>query len=365
MEDLEQEAIATAPPNCKPKFWKRYVDDVASAVKRGQAENLLDHLNTVDKTCSIQFTHEEESEGTMPFLDTLMKHESDGNITFTVYRKPTHTDQYLHFKSHHPLHQKLGVVRTLLDRCDTVVTKPEDREKEEKHIEKALGACGYPPWTIKKVKTSRMAKQEKKKQQKDTQEKSRGMVVIPYVEGLSEAVDRVFRKHRVTSAMKPHTTLKNLLVHPKDKTDITEVGEIVYEIPCKSCDGSYIGETGRLFKTRLQEHQQEVENIEGARKFTRAERKKSETVFNKSAITDHTSRNNHIIDWEGAKIKCREAHKGTRHVKEALWIKKTCNPINRDQGNYQLSGLYNSLLRKQQTDSNQDLNNQLSSHSSV
>ncbi len=53
MEDLEQKAIATAPPNCKPKFWKRYVDDVASAVKRGQAENLRDHLNTVDQTRSM------------------------------------------------------------------------------------------------------------------------------------------------------------------------------------------------------------------------------------------------------------------------------------------------------------------------
>ncbi len=55
------------------------------------------------------------------------------------------------------------------------------------------------------------------------------MVVIPYVGGLSEAVDRVFRKHKITTAMKPHT--KNLLVHPKDKSDISEVGEIVYEIP--------------------------------------------------------------------------------------------------------------------------------------
>ncbi len=69
-------------------------------------------------------------------LDTLMKHQQDGNITFTVYRKPTHTDQYLHFKTHHPLHQKLGVVSTLLDRCKTVVTKDEDKIAEAQHIEK-------------------------------------------------------------------------------------------------------------------------------------------------------------------------------------------------------------------------------------
>ncbi len=88
------------------------------------------------------------------------------------------------------------------------------------------------------------------------------MVVIPYVEGLSEAVSRVMKKHKINTAMKPHTTLKQLLVHPKDKPEITEVGENVYEIPCHSCDATYIGETGRLFRTRLQEHKQEVENVE-------------------------------------------------------------------------------------------------------
>ncbi len=132
--------------------------------------------------------------------------------------------------------------------------------------------------------------------QKEEQEKSKGMVIIPFVEGLSEAMECVLKKHKISTAMKPHTTLKQLLVHPKDKPEIGEVGEIVYEIPCQSCDAKYIGGTGRLFRNRLQEHKQEVENVDGAGRFTRAERKKSETTYNKSAITDHTSRNNHIID---------------------------------------------------------------------
>ena len=35
MEWLEKHAIATAPVECKPKFWKRYVDDVLEVIKKG------------------------------------------------------------------------------------------------------------------------------------------------------------------------------------------------------------------------------------------------------------------------------------------------------------------------------------------
>jgi len=36
MEWLEKQAIATAPVECKPKLWKRYVDDATH--KEGQSE---------------------------------------------------------------------------------------------------------------------------------------------------------------------------------------------------------------------------------------------------------------------------------------------------------------------------------------
>jgi len=47
MEWLEKQAIATAPVECKPKFWKRYVDDVLELIKKGQVRNLTDHKTTL------------------------------------------------------------------------------------------------------------------------------------------------------------------------------------------------------------------------------------------------------------------------------------------------------------------------------
>ncbi|XP_072051605.1 uncharacterized protein [Amphiura filiformis] len=111
----------------------------------------------------------------------------DGSVKLLVYRKATHTDQYMNFISHHPLHQKLGVVRTLLDRKNKLVTEDQDKAEEEKHIKDALQKCGYPAWSVKKVK-NQMAKPKpmKERTKKSEATKSKGLVVIPYVEGVSE-----------------------------------------------------------------------------------------------------------------------------------------------------------------------------------
>ncbi len=73
MEWLETTAIATTPEPTKPKLWKHYVDDVLEIVNKGEIENLTHHLNQVDKTGSIKFTHEPEQEDQIPFLDTMIK----------------------------------------------------------------------------------------------------------------------------------------------------------------------------------------------------------------------------------------------------------------------------------------------------
>lgn len=41
-----------------------------------------------------------------------------GSLKIEVYRKPTHTDQYLLFDSHHPHEHKLGVIITLHHQAD-------------------------------------------------------------------------------------------------------------------------------------------------------------------------------------------------------------------------------------------------------
>ena len=94
----------------------------------------------------------------------------------------------------------------------------------------------------------------KPKKRKQDVAVSRPSVVIPYVEKVSETVARIMKKYNVPSAMKPWVTLKNVLIHPKDREDKERTTE------CASCEKTYIGETRRKLGVRLQEHRSEVES---------------------------------------------------------------------------------------------------------
>ena len=351
LEDLEQRAMSTAPASCKPRLWKRYVDDILEIVKKDGVDELTSHLNAADPTGSIKFTYELEKDGSIPFLDVLLTRRSNGSIRFTVYRKPTHTNQYLNFQSHHPLHQKLGVGDTLLHRCETVVLDPEDKTSEIKNIHDALADCGYPPWAIKTHKPSDKPKQTTTKpgrKGKEQTQPKKPSVVIPYVKGLSEAVHRVMRKYSVSAAMKPCNKLRNILVHPKDKVKEMDKGQGVYKVPCLSCPAVYIGETGRKLGTRIEEHKKDCDKL-SQRKYTRSQKTESQSTNNKSAITDHAGRHNHIIDWESTRLIARESHDQARRIREAIWIRKTPCNMNRDGGAYQLSDIYSSAIAKSAT----------------
>ena len=95
-----------------------------------------EHLNSIDQ--HIQFTSEEEKNGTIPFLDTCLHVNQDGSTKVTVYRKPTHTDQYLNLHSNHHLQHKRAVVNTLLLRAKTLVSEEDDRVHEIQHVKQAF-----------------------------------------------------------------------------------------------------------------------------------------------------------------------------------------------------------------------------------
>ena len=81
--------------------------------------------------------------------------------------KKPHTDQNLGFCSHHLLNHKLGVICTLYDWCNNIITEEADAVTEITHVEKALKRCGYPKWSFQRV----MESMDKKKQEGSARKK--------------------------------------------------------------------------------------------------------------------------------------------------------------------------------------------------
>ena len=150
MKDLEQIVIATAPEDCQPRSWKRYVDDVIFLVHTGKVEKLLQHMNTVDPTGSVVFTREYEKTTALLGCQVHQK----GWRKREVHHVQEDDAHYLNFASYHPKHQKLGVVRTLMNRCETITTEEADEKGEVKLLRGALRVCGCPSWALKRSQTT-------------------------------------------------------------------------------------------------------------------------------------------------------------------------------------------------------------------
>ena len=187
MEVFKKRALSSS--TLTPKLWLRYVDDTFVVWTHGR--NTLDdfhsHLNAQHP--SIQFTREELSEGRIPFLDTCVE-KRNGSVTTTVHRKPTHTDRYLHYTSHHHGRQLLRAIRSLRDRAHNICTQPKRRE-ELRHLSTVFQSNGYPKRLVRRVLSKIPPNEPVGDDTSDTTDtKGPKVLCLPYVQGISEKIER-------------------------------------------------------------------------------------------------------------------------------------------------------------------------------
>ena len=324
MEDLEVQAIMTSPS--PPVLWKRYVDDTFTIIHKQDKDAFLEHLNNIHP--NIKFTSEEtRPDGAIPFLDILITPKDDGSLQTSVYRKPTHTDLYLQWDSHHTIPSKYSVVGTLYHRAKTICSNQEMLLKEEQHLFQALKKCKYPTWALNRVKLRCQNPSNKSKnnnQKKQNNQTRRNLyMVVPYYKGLSESIKRSCSRFGVQVHFKGGLTIKDLLMAPKDKDHILKKSGVIYKYTCDKveCDEEYIGESARLFAERFKEHQKAP-----------------------SPIHDHSIRSGHEVNIENFSIVGREDQNLTRTIKEALYIRVNSPSLNKNIGKYHLPHIWDEVL---------------------
>ena len=238
------------------------MDDTFVIHKEANKQGFLQHINSVDP--AIRFTVEDNKEdGSIPFLDTIVKPEADGSLSISVYRKPTHTDQYLQWDSHHHLFAKFSVIQTLSHRASIMCSNPELLQKEKEHLRKALTKCNYPKWAWTRWRKDstglpvRLMIGATKMPSLPTKE---WQVRVTLSYSTHKVFVKVSKGSVVGMASKLHfkggRTIKNLLVSPKDKDPMVNQSGAIYWYQCGDlgCDDEYIGETSRTFGERYKEH---------------------------------------------------------------------------------------------------------------
>ena len=307
LEDLETRALETSA--WKPKMWRRYVDDVLVVWPHGDQllEEFHQHLNKQNP--SIQFTVERESGGKIAFLDVQLEKKGPKILT-SVFRKKTHTDRYLHFDSNHPARVKRGIIQCLRHRAENVCNGSM-RWSEIRHLREVFKANGYPETVVKRNLRARPTPTNSSR----TSQPAPKLLLLPYVPGLSERIERVCLPLGVKTVCRSRGTLRSALVRVKQPREDRKKKGVIYEVPCKDCECVYIGETSRTLEKRLSEHKNGV--------------KKHDT---KNGIAVHSWTNQHQVNWEAAKTREVEGNYWRRRVLEALHIHREQHTSNLDCG---------------------------------
>ena len=260
----------------------------------------------------------------LPFFDTLVTVEKDGSLSTSIYRKPTHTNQYLQWDSHHSIANKYSVINSLLLRANNICSNQEQK-KELTYVEEALTICKYPSWAIQRVKLKKNTQKQNRNNNRTNKNNvtNRSSITVPYNQGLSESFKNIGKKYGIQVHFKSGRTLKDELVAPKDKDHITKKSGIIYRFKCDrlECDEEYIGETSRTFGERFKQH-----------------------LKAPSPIHDHSNISGHTTTLENFSIVGREEQNLSRLIKESMYIRVNGPSLNKNIGKYHLPHMWDEVL---------------------
>ena len=128
------------------------------------------------------------------------------------YRKPTHSDQLLNFNSYHP-------AADLLTKKSSHPSTSSGIDQENQRLKKVFKSDNYP------------------RQLNNT---SITFISIPYIKVTSEHIKRILEKVDIHTCFK--NTIRQHLCHPEDAVPMNGRSGVVYCIPCRDCNFSYIRE---------------------------------------------------------------------------------------------------------------------------
>jgi len=315
----------------KPIFYFRYVDDIALSVPHTSIDSLLDKFNSFHHR--LKFTIEIEDNGNhLNFLDlTIIKRNN--SLIFNWFRKPTFSGRFLNFYSHHPFNHKRGTMYCLIDRVIRL-SHPEFQKNNFDFIINILLDNGYPLNMIfsaikKRLYTTSHRNPALTLNTENKEDKTTHYFTIPYVSCIAKNFMQFFSNISFTKlAFSCHNKLSRFIKVQKDSLPPSLRSNVVYQLNCRNCSASYVGQTKRAISIRVNEHKKHI----------------IRNSAQQSVITDHRLIYKHDFDWDNVQILDEEKNYNKRLISEMIFIKKQKSGLNAQTDTELLDPIYNDIF---------------------
>ncbi|UYV74386.1 hypothetical protein LAZ67_11003346 [Cordylochernes scorpioides] len=206
MNEIDEQIINSK--QYKIILWLRYIDDIFCLTEI-DIDSFICFLNSLKPF--LKFTYEKESNNSLAFLDIQLK-RNQYNIGTYIYRKLTHTGNYLNFSSFGPIHNKIAVVKSLSKRIETHHSNRNSETEERNRIFKELINNNYPKRNIEK----HFHKQRDIPSNNSRDQSQKRYCSIPYSYG-SERIARILKRHNIITTYQSAQNLRQILRHSDTK----------------------------------------------------------------------------------------------------------------------------------------------------
>ena len=296
MSYFEKKWLDECPNEYKPVYYRRYVDDIfALFSSKDQVEKFKNYFSS--KHQNINFTHENENNDKLSFLDVNVFRENNMFVT-NVYRKPTFSGIYTHFQSFIPKTYKFGLINSLLFRCFHLCSDLKKFHFEIEILKQILQKNKYPIEFIDETIKKFLDKIFTNRVKILTVPKKDIIIILPFLGKMSleirNKINHLIRSNtpycRARVIFRSNCRL-NMLFSFKDKISLFLRSNMVYKFKCGRCNTTYYGKTERHLKVRMGEHLG-ISALTG--KKVKPDRE--------SAIHEHLLFCNHLPDFEDFSI---------------------------------------------------------------
>lgn len=307
----------------QPPFIKKYVDDVICAIP----SDLINQVQAIFNSFNphLQFTVEEEENNSIPFLDTKIIRNENNILILDWYQKPTNSGRYINYYSHHPLNQKVNIIKAMKNRI-IKIAHPSLREKNLIKLSDIFCNNGYPRPFVNKLLFSTPAPPRVVPHTNNAVE---NIVYrrLPYVEEITCHLIKILKKDNIKIAQYNVCTINHLFSKLKTRTPVLGTPNTIYSIPCLNCDQIYIGQSSQWLRTRLTQH-----------------RSDSKIKKRSCALSIHSNENNHCMNYDEVKILDVQKHYKSRLFLEMFHIYNNPKCMNFKTDTDNLSCIYANIL---------------------